>query len=219
MSSGSVSTPVELVGIVSGTGQASGDGATFRPNVSPDGVISWTNDKGLPNPAPVSIKGPQGMQGETGPAGADGQQGEQGETGPTGVTGPKGEQGETGPTGVTGPKGEQGETGPTGAAGPQGERGETGPTGVAGPKGEQGEIGPTGADGADGADGKSAFASAVEAGYTGTEADFYAALLRMPQAITSTSIAKNEVVTQVQYDALRVLGKLEPETAYDIIED
>jgi hypothetical protein len=29
--------------------------ATFVPSVSPDGVLSWTNDKGLENPAPVSL--------------------------------------------------------------------------------------------------------------------------------------------------------------------
>lgn len=33
------------------------NGATFTPSVSEDGVISWTNDKGLENPEPVNIKG------------------------------------------------------------------------------------------------------------------------------------------------------------------
>ena len=33
------------------------DGATFTPSVSTDGVISWTNDKGLPNPPSVNIEG------------------------------------------------------------------------------------------------------------------------------------------------------------------
>ena len=42
------------------------DGATFIPSVSTAGVISWTNDKSLPNPDPVNIKGPQGEQGPTG---------------------------------------------------------------------------------------------------------------------------------------------------------
>lgn len=42
------------------------DGATFTPSVSDEGVISWTNDKDLPNPDPVDIKG------DAGPAGADG---------------------------------------------------------------------------------------------------------------------------------------------------
>lgn len=33
------------------------DGATFFPSVSEEGVISWTNDKELPNPEPINIKG------------------------------------------------------------------------------------------------------------------------------------------------------------------
>ena len=44
-------------------------GVTFTPSVSADGVISWTNDGGLENPAPVSIKGPKGDPGDPGPAG------------------------------------------------------------------------------------------------------------------------------------------------------
>ena len=34
-----------------------GDGATFTPSVSNSGVISWSNDKNLPNPASVDIAG------------------------------------------------------------------------------------------------------------------------------------------------------------------
>lgn len=41
-------------------------GATFTPSVSKTGVLSWTNDKNLPNPAPVNITGPQGKQGPKG---------------------------------------------------------------------------------------------------------------------------------------------------------
>lgn len=37
------------------------NGATFTPSVSPDGVISWTNDRELPNPAPVNIKPVRGV--------------------------------------------------------------------------------------------------------------------------------------------------------------
>ena len=38
-------------------------GVTFIPSVSPDGVISWTNDSQgtLPNPSPVNIKGSDGV--------------------------------------------------------------------------------------------------------------------------------------------------------------
>ena len=59
------------------------DGTTFTPTVSEDGVLSWTNDGGKPNPEPVNIKGPQGPQGpkgDTGPSGATGAAGEDGYT-------------------------------------------------------------------------------------------------------------------------------------------
>lgn len=35
-------------------------GATFTPDVSSGGVLTWTNNGGLENPAPISIKGPKG---------------------------------------------------------------------------------------------------------------------------------------------------------------
>ncbi len=35
-------------------------GATFTPAVSGSGILSWTNDRGLPNPAAVDIRGPGG---------------------------------------------------------------------------------------------------------------------------------------------------------------
>lgn len=38
-------------------------GATFTPSVSPEGTISWSNDRGLPNPTPVNIKGVKGDAG------------------------------------------------------------------------------------------------------------------------------------------------------------
>lgn len=44
-------------------------GVTFTPHVSNEGVLSWTNDGNLDNPAPVSLKGPigdTGLQGEPG---------------------------------------------------------------------------------------------------------------------------------------------------------
>ena len=63
------------------------DGTTFTPSVSAAGVLSWTNDGGKANPAPVNIKGPQGETGPTGP------QGETGPQGPTGATGPQGAPG------------------------------------------------------------------------------------------------------------------------------
>lgn len=42
------------------------DGTTFIPSVSDDGVITWENDGGLPNPPPVNIKGRDGKEGQNG---------------------------------------------------------------------------------------------------------------------------------------------------------
>lgn len=45
-------------------GENGDDGATFTPNVASNGDLSWSNDKQLPNPQTVNIKGPQGDPGE-----------------------------------------------------------------------------------------------------------------------------------------------------------
>ena len=66
------------------------DGATFTPAVSEDGTLSWTNDKGLENPAPVNIKGPRGERGLTGETGPQGEKGDKGDKGDTGATGAQG---------------------------------------------------------------------------------------------------------------------------------
>lgn len=47
-------------------------GATFIPTVSEEGVISWENNKGLPNPPSVNIKGPPGENGTGGSSGSGG---------------------------------------------------------------------------------------------------------------------------------------------------
>ena len=82
----------------------------------------------------------------------------------------KGDTGPQGIQGVQGPQGERGPAGADGAAGPQGLKGDTGDTGPQGPTGATGAQGPAGADG------KSAYAYAVEGGFTGTEAEFAAKL-------------------------------------------
>lgn len=61
-------------------------------------------------------------------------------------------------------------------------QGAQGPEGPKGDQGEPGPAGPAGATGADGADGASAYGQAVSAGYTGTEAEFYAALVTLQNA-------------------------------------
>ena len=78
-------------------------------------------------------------------------------------------------------KGPKGDTGATGAQGPAGA---TGATGAQGPQGPAGDAG---------ADGKSAYAYAVEGGYTGTEEEFAAKLAQEkfanPNALTFTGAA------------------------------
>ncbi len=96
-----------LTGEGSGTGTP---GVTFIPSVSAEGVISWTNDGDLDNPAPVNIRGPAGAQGATG---ATGPQGEPGEKGDPGEKGAPGEKGDPGAQGLTGPQGPPGPAGAT----------------------------------------------------------------------------------------------------------
>ena len=93
-------------------------------------------------------------------------------------------QGPTGPQGPQGPQGVQGETGPEGK---QGKQGPQGIQGVQGPQGETGPEGPQGPAGVSGQNGKSAFTAAVEAGYTGTETTFNAALSNVPGHIADQS--------------------------------
>lgn len=74
------------------------DGATFIPSVSADGIISWTNDKELPNPEPINIKGTKGDKGDKGERGLQGIQGIQGVPGVKGETGARGADGKDGET-------------------------------------------------------------------------------------------------------------------------
>ena len=120
------------------------DGATFTPEVSQEGVLSWTNDKGLDNPGSVNIKGP------TGPAGPPGDKGDKGDSGRDGKDGLNGKDGIS-PTHywqgstlyVTSASG-------TSSANLKGEPGEQGPQGIQGIQGIKGETGAQGQKGADG---------------------------------------------------------------------
>ena len=105
------------------------NGSTFTPSVSDDGILSWTNNGGLENPAAVNIKGAKGEKGDKGDTGATGSPGQ------TGAQGEKGEKGDKGDTGAAftysdftaeqlaalkGEKGDKGDKGDTGAAGADG---------------------------------------------------------------------------------------------------
>ena len=63
------------------------NGATFIPSVSTEGVISWTNDRELPNPNPVNIKGEKGDKGDKGEQGIQGVKGDKGDKGDRGNDG------------------------------------------------------------------------------------------------------------------------------------
>lgn len=161
--SGSVSTPKSLSGNVGAKtiniGGKGDDGATFTPSVSADGIISWTNDKDLPNPEPVNIKGTKGDKGDKGDRGQQGVQGVQGERGEQGQKGDKGDRGEQGVQGVQGAKGETGAQGQKGADGTPATHRWSGTTlyitsasgtSSANLKGDKGDPGTDGKDGADG---------------------------------------------------------------------
>lgn len=141
------------LGIPKGESSSSGGGTTDYNNLQNKPSINGIVLQGNVSSTSLGIK-----DGEQGPAGP---QGEKGDTGPQG---PKGDQGEQGPEGPQGPKGD------TGDAGPQG------PAGADGATGEQGPAGPAGQDG------KSPYQVAVEQGYTGSEAEFYAALVSLKDA-------------------------------------
>lgn len=176
---------------------------------------------------PQGVQGPQGEVGPKGDTGATGATGPQGPAGSPGADGaaatikigtvtsgaaasvtnsgttsaavfdfvlPKGDKGEKGDTGATGPQGETGATGPAGATGATGPQGEQGIQGIQGPVGPQGEQGPAGVAGADG---KSAYQTAVEGGYSGTETAFNAALADVPGHIASKANPHEVTKTQV----------------------
>ena len=153
-------------------------------------VSDWVSAGALQGPqGPQGIQGIQGPKGDTGEQGPQGIQGQVGPQGPTGETGPQGPKGDTGATGPEGPQGiqgPQGEQGIQGPQGPKGDAGETGPQGPQGPQGVEGPEGPQGPAGVAGADGKSAYQTAVEAGYAGTETAFNEALKDVPGHISST---------------------------------
>jgi len=119
-------------------------------------------------------KGPKGDKGLTGDAGPQGDAFTYADFTPEQLAALTGPQGSTGPQGPKGDTGSQGPAGSTGAQGPQGIQGIPGIQGATGPQGEQGIQGVAGADG------KSAYTSATEGGYVGTETSFNAALADVP---------------------------------------
>lgn len=148
------------------------------------------------NPGPAGPAGPQGTPGTNGLNGVDGLSAYQvwlnlGNTGTeadfiASLIGPPGA------TGLQGPEGPQGIQGPAGTNGIDGATGPQGPAGVNGVDGVTGPQGPSGANGIDGQDGLSAYQIWLNAGNTGTEAQFLASLqgaqgIQGPQGIAGTN--------------------------------
>ena len=167
------------------TGSA-GD-AWFVGTADSNVVYQWDVDKAVwVNVGP--LKGPKGDTGAQGPKGA---------TGDTGPQGPRGEKGDTGDTGPQGPKGDTGPAGPKGAAFTYDnfttEQ-------LAALKGDKGDTGNTGPQGPSGAAGKSAYVSAQDGGYAGTEAAFNAALAQV-QSKADKAISKSVTLPASGWDA------------------
>ena len=168
-------------------------------------------------------RGEKGEKGDRGPQGEAGVQGIQGPKGETGAQGIRGERGETG-TGLTIlgnfataealraeiPRPQAGAAYGVGAAQPfdiyiyderkkdwnnhgplQGAKGEKGERGPQGLQGGTGERGPAGKDG------KSAYETAKEAGYSGTEAELAAAMKETQRHIARTDNPHGVTAAQV----------------------
>ena len=119
------------------------NGATFYPDVSEDGILSWTNDRELPNPTPRKVKGEDGKDGvngvsvtsvrQTTTSNADGGTNVITVTLSNGnnytfsvINGSKGSKGDTGAKGDKGDKGDRGLQGVQGIQGIQGVKGDKG---------------------------------------------------------------------------------------------
>ncbi|WWU65225.1 hypothetical protein QJR26_02275 [Clostridium baratii] len=134
-------------------------GSTWRPSVSEDGLLSWSEDNSDIPPESVNIIGPQGIPGIDGRDGRDGIDGKQGLPGENGVTPHIGDNDNwfigiqdtgvpaRGKDGKQGPPGRDGEIGPRGLPGRDGEIGPVGPQGIPGLNGRDGEQGPKGDNG------------------------------------------------------------------------
>ena len=188
-------------------------GPVIVPSVDVNGVMSFTIQDTAIAPQSVSVRGPQGPQGVQGQQGAQGVQGVQGAQGVQGIQGPKGDKGEDGSSFTV--NGLYATLDALKAAHPTGAEGDAyivgsentnvvyiwdvdavgwvnvgpiqGPQGPQGPQGVQGVQGIQGVAGVAGQDGKSAYQTAVEGGYSGTETAFNEALVELPTHIEDTT--------------------------------
>ncbi|MGB4984356.1 MAG: hypothetical protein WBO70_01100, partial [Erysipelotrichaceae bacterium] len=137
----------------------------INPILQIDNVINEVNIE----VSDVAIPGQKGDKGDTGEQGIQGLKGDKGDTGSQGI---QGEIGLTGLQGIQGIQGDKGDTGEQGIQGLKGDKGDTGLQGIQGIKGDQGDTGLQGIQGEIGLTGKSAYQSALDGGFVGTELEF-----------------------------------------------
>lgn len=175
--------------------ESGADGKSPQISTSKTWLV-WDTNKGEYVDTGVSAAGEKGDEGAPGKAPIIGENGNWYEwddaSGAYTDTG-KPSRGEKGNTGAEGADGADGKDGANGITPTIGENGNwyLGATDTGKPsRGEDGATGATGATGEKGADGKSAYAYAVEGGYTGTETEFSAKLaaekFANPNALTFT---------------------------------
>ena len=175
--------------------ESGADGKSPQISASKTWLV-WDANKGEYMDTGVSAAGEKGDDGDPGKAPIIGSNGNwyvwDDASGAYADTG-KPSRGEKGETGAAGADGNDGRDGTDGITPTIGENGNwyLGATDTGKPsRGEDGATGATGATGEKGADGKSAYAYAVEGGYTGTETEFAAKLaaekFANPNALTFT---------------------------------
>ena len=103
---------------------------------------------------------------------------------------------ESNPELYKGPKGDRGDQGPQGLRGLKGDTGEQGLQGPQGPKGDVGPIGPQGLQGLQGDKGDSAFQSAVNNGFSGTESEW------LESQDTKINTVKKEAIEDPYYNEI-----------------
>lgn len=208
------------------TGPTGKTGPVIVPSVDVNGVMSFTIQDTAIAPQSVSVRGPQGPQGVQGLQGVQGVPGIQGVQGVQGIQGPPGDKGEDGSSFTV--KGMYATLDALKAAHATGNEGDAymvgsentnvvyiwdvdakswvnvgpiqGPQGPQGPQGVRGVQGVQGVPGVSGADGKSAYQSAAENGYSGTETAFNEAMVAMPGHIEDKNNPHGVTAEQVGAD-------------------
>ena len=208
------------------TGPTGKTGPVIVPSVDVNGVMSFTIQDTAIAPQSVSVRGPQGPQGVQGLQGVQGVPGIQGVQGVQGIQGPPGDKGEDGSSFTV--KGMYATLDALKAAHATGNEGDAymvgsentnvvyiwdvdakswvnvgpiqGPQGPQGPQGVRGVQGVQGVPGVSGANGKSAYQSAAENGYSGTETAFNEAMVAMPNHIANKNNPHGVTAAQVGAD-------------------